>query len=43
MTKERQYDLEDPLIDYAVRIARLSEPLPTTKQEGMYHIKYYDF
>ena len=31
MTKERQYDLEDRLIDYAVRIIRLSEALPATK------------
>ncbi len=31
MTKEREYDLEDRLIDYAVRIIKLSEALPETK------------
>ena len=31
MPKDRQYDLQDRLIDYAVRIIRLSEYLPKTK------------
>ena len=31
MTKERQFDLQDRLIDFAVRIIRLSEALPDTK------------
>ena len=31
MSKERKYDLEDRLIDYAVRIIKLSEALPPTK------------
>ena len=31
MTKEREYDLQDRLIDYAVRIIKLSEALPETK------------
>ena len=31
MTKEREYDLQDRLIDYAVRIIKLSEALPDTK------------
>jgi four helix bundle protein len=31
MTDERQYDLQDRLIDYAVRIIKLSEVLPETK------------
>ena len=31
MKKERQYDLQDRLIDYAVRIIKLSEALPETK------------
>jgi len=31
MTKEREYDLQDRLIDYAVRIIGLSEALPETK------------
>jgi len=31
MIKERQYDLQDRLIDYAVRIINLSESLPNTK------------
>ena len=31
MGNERQYDLQDRLIDYAVRIIRLSESLPETK------------
>ena len=31
MTKERQFDLQDRLIDYAVRIIRLSETLPENK------------
>jgi len=30
MKNERQYDLQDRLIDYAVRIIRLSESLPET-------------
>lgn len=31
MTKERTYDLQDRLIDYAVRVIKLSEALPDTK------------
>jgi len=31
MSKERQFDLQDRLVDYAVRIVRLSETLPDTK------------
>ena len=31
MNKERTFDLQDRLIDYAVRIIRLSEALPETK------------
>jgi len=31
MTKEREYDLQDRLIDYAVRIIKLCEALPETK------------
>ncbi|MCP4378315.1 MAG: four helix bundle protein [bacterium] len=31
MKNERQYDLQDRLIDYAVRIIKLSESLPETK------------
>lgn len=31
MTKERAYDLQDRLIDYAVRIIKLSEALPETR------------
>jgi len=31
MTKERIYDLQDRLVDYAVRIIALSEALPETK------------
>ncbi len=31
MTKEREYDLQDRFIDFAVRIIKLSEALPETK------------
>jgi len=31
MSKERKYDLQERLIDYAVRIIKLSEALPDTK------------
>ena len=31
MKKERHYDLQDRLVDYAVRIMKLSEALPDTK------------
>ena len=31
MTKERVFDLQDRLVDYAVRIIKLSEALPETK------------
>ena len=31
MSKEREYDLQDRVIDYAVRIIKLSEALPDTK------------
>jgi four helix bundle protein len=31
MTKEREYDLQDRLVDYAVRIIKLSEALPDSK------------
>ena len=31
MKKERQYDLQGRLVDYAVRIIKLSEALPNTK------------
>ena len=31
MTKEREFDLQDRLIDYCVRIIALSEALPETK------------
>ena len=31
MTKERQFDLQNRLVDYAVRIIALSEALPETK------------
>ena len=31
MTKEKDYDLQDRLIDYSVRIIKLSEALPETK------------
>jgi len=31
MENERQYDLQDRLIDYAVRIIRVSESLPETR------------
>ena len=30
MTKEREFDLRDRLVDYAVRIFKLSEALPET-------------
>ena len=31
MTKEREYDLQDRFIDFAMRIIKLSEALPETK------------
>ncbi len=31
MAKEREFDLQDRLVDYAVRVIRLSEALPETK------------
>ena len=31
MKKEREYDLQDRLVEYAVRIIKLSEALPETK------------
>ncbi len=31
MKKEREYDLQDRLVDFAVRIIKLSEKLPETK------------
>ena len=31
MKKDRQYDLQDRLVEYAVRIIELSEALPNTK------------
>jgi four helix bundle protein len=31
MMKEREYDLQDRLVDYSVRIIKLSESLPETK------------
>ncbi len=31
MTKEREFDLHERMIDYAVRIIKLSESLPETK------------
>ena len=31
MSKERKFDLQDRLIDYVVRIIKLSEALPNTK------------
>jgi four helix bundle protein len=31
MMKERQYDLQDRLVDYSVRIIKLSESMPETK------------
>ena len=31
MSKERKYDLQERLIDYAVRIIKLSEALPDIK------------
>jgi len=31
MVKEREYDLQDRLIDFAVRIVRVAEALPDTK------------
>ena len=31
MNKERSYDLQDRLIDYAVGVIKLSEALPNTK------------
>jgi len=31
MSKKRKFDLQDRLIDYAVRIIKLSEALPNTK------------
>jgi len=31
MIKEREFDLQDRLVDYAVRIIKLSEALPETK------------
>mgnify|MGYP002642495024 CR=1 FL=1 len=31
MTSKRQYDLQDRLIDYAIRVIKLSEALPETK------------
>ena len=31
MTKEREYDLQDRFVDYAVRIIKLCEALPGTK------------
>ena len=31
MTKDREYDLQERLIDYAVRIIKLSESLPNTR------------
>ena len=31
MNKERKFDLQDRLIDYAIRIIKLSEALPDTK------------
>ena len=31
MMKERKFDLQERLIDYAVRIVKMSEKLPNTK------------
>lgn len=31
ITKEREYDLQERLIDYSVRIIKLSEALPETE------------
>ena len=31
MTKEREFDLQERLVDYAVRIIKLSEALPETR------------
>ena len=31
MMKEKKFDLQDRLIDYAVRIMKMSEKLPNTK------------
>ncbi len=31
MMKEREYNLQDRLVDFAVRIIKLSEALPNTK------------
>ncbi len=31
MSKEKEFDLQDRLVDYAVRIIELSEVLPETK------------
>ncbi len=31
MTKEKEFDLQDRLVDFAVRIIKLSEVLPETK------------
>jgi hypothetical protein len=35
MAREREFDLQDRLVDYAVRIIRLCEALPNNKT-GMY-------
>ncbi|MCD4796311.1 MAG: four helix bundle protein [Candidatus Cloacimonetes bacterium] len=37
MSKERKFDLQDRLIDYAVRIINLSEALPNTKTGNHIH------
>lgn len=37
MMKERKFDLQDRLIDYAVRIIHLSEALPNTKTGNHIH------
>lgn len=37
MMKERKFDLQDRLIDYAVRIIHLSEALPNTKTDNHIH------
>ena len=34
MKKERQYDLQDRLVDYTVRIIKLSEALPDTMERS---------
>ncbi len=39
---KKKYDLKDRLIDFAVRIIKLSEKLPNTKQENIFQVKFLE-